>query len=409
MAEKIVVDIIARDLLTDTVKKVTHSLTTLKDDVQKTVTTVTDFTNKNQILRKETTKITKGYRRFRMEMLSVMFFGKALSRTFGGLIQTSMDWAGVNDILKDTLGVFFLPVALEVQEAMLALQDIFLDMDEPTQKLVGWFVLGAKALGDTFDWIGQLKLGWDGLKAAFPGLTSGLKDIWDALKKFVGKVFKTTIEWLRTGWELVTDSWDYVKDYIKDKKYKGTIEWIKDKIHWDDLVSSYNKLSGWAKAGIKILVSIGLAVAAIEMAHMIGKFLGEIVAKSLGEEARRQIREMPIIGDLLRVLGGFGMAAVTGVEIITGRWDVEEWKKRAEALGLQEGGIVTRPTIAMVGERGPEAVVPLGRGGGYGSTIYANPSYHISASISNDIDIRSLAERLNNYFFTDLRRLTGGF
>ena len=32
--------------------------------------------------------------------------------------------------------------------------------------------------------------------------------------------------------------------------------------------------------------------------------------------------------------------------------------------GFQRGGIVTRPTLAMVGEQGPEAVVPLGRAGG---------------------------------------------
>lgn len=35
-------------------------------------------------------------------------------------------------------------------------------------------------------------------------------------------------------------------------------------------------------------------------------------------------------------------------------------------LGLQHGGIVTRPTIAMVGEAGPEAVIPLNRLGGVG-------------------------------------------
>jgi hypothetical protein len=42
----------------------------------------------------------------------------------------------------------------------------------------------------------------------------------------------------------------------------------------------------------------------------------------------------------------------------------------ASALGLSpmaNGGIVRRPTLAMLGERGPEAVVPLGRGGGMGS------------------------------------------
>jgi hypothetical protein len=30
---------------------------------------------------------------------------------------------------------------------------------------------------------------------------------------------------------------------------------------------------------------------------------------------------------------------------------------------LAKGGIVTSPTLAMIGEKGPEAVVPLGRGG----------------------------------------------
>jgi hypothetical protein len=38
-------------------------------------------------------------------------------------------------------------------------------------------------------------------------------------------------------------------------------------------------------------------------------------------------------------------------------------------LGFQEGGIVTRPTLAMVGEAGPEAIIPLGRGGIGGNII----------------------------------------
>jgi hypothetical protein len=37
------------------------------------------------------------------------------------------------------------------------------------------------------------------------------------------------------------------------------------------------------------------------------------------------------------------------------------------AAGFADGGIVRRPTLAMIGEKGPEAVIPLGRGGGMGS------------------------------------------
>ena len=35
-------------------------------------------------------------------------------------------------------------------------------------------------------------------------------------------------------------------------------------------------------------------------------------------------------------------------------------------LGFAEGGIVTRPTFAMVGESGAEAIIPLSRMGGMG-------------------------------------------
>jgi hypothetical protein len=38
-----------------------------------------------------------------------------------------------------------------------------------------------------------------------------------------------------------------------------------------------------------------------------------------------------------------------------------------EAAKMAQGGIVTRPTMALIGEAGPEAVIPLGRGGGMGS------------------------------------------
>ena len=39
---------------------------------------------------------------------------------------------------------------------------------------------------------------------------------------------------------------------------------------------------------------------------------------------------------------------------------------------LAEGGIVTGPTVAMIGERGPEAVIPLNRSGMMGANITVN-------------------------------------
>jgi len=61
---------------------------------------------------------------------------------------------------------------------------------------------------------------------------------------------------------------------------------------------------------------------------------------------------------------------------------------------LAEGGIVTSPTIAMIGESGPEAVVPLSRGGaGMGAmggvTITGN-----TFNVRSDNDIKAIAVEL---------------
>lgn len=41
------------------------------------------------------------------------------------------------------------------------------------------------------------------------------------------------------------------------------------------------------------------------------------------------------------------------------------------------GGIVTRPTLALIGERGPEAVVPLTRAGGPAAAVGGGPTVHV--------------------------------
>ena len=62
---------------------------------------------------------------------------------------------------------------------------------------------------------------------------------------------------------------------------------------------------------------------------------------------------------------------------------------------LAEGGIVTGPTLAMIGENGPEAVIPLnGSNGGMGGGVTIN----ITGGISSAVDIgRSVVDALTQY------------
>jgi hypothetical protein len=66
----------------------------------------------------------------------------------------------------------------------------------------------------------------------------------------------------------------------------------------------------------------------------------------------------------------------------------------AEPMKLATGGIVTSPTLALVGEKGPEAVIPLGSGGFGGSTTN---NLYITNTISNEVDMEYVTRRIDRY------------
>lgn len=71
-----------------------------------------------------------------------------------------------------------------------------------------------------------------------------------------------------------------------------------------------------------------------------------------------------------------------------------------------DGGIVTGPTLGLLGEAGPEAVVPLGKGGGMGGGNY-NFSISIDQpQISSDMDIEDIAHKVSSIIYDDVRRST---
>jgi len=57
---------------------------------------------------------------------------------------------------------------------------------------------------------------------------------------------------------------------------------------------------------------------------------------------------------------------------------------------MQHGGIVTEPTLALIGEAGPEAVVPLDRAGGFGETI-------VNVTVQVDKALINTAENIDQF------------
>jgi hypothetical protein len=195
------------------------------------------------------------------------------------------------------------------------------------------------------------KLGW--LLPAGP-LVKGilfLKKNWgeifafvrDTIQKVFTKItdlYNSKLGWLLPAGPLIKailflkNNWDEIWDGIQTKfktvsdalvstfrSVKGTILGI-----WDGMVtgikSAINSVIGSINGFIRSINSIKIRVPSVDI---------------------------PMVGRV----GGFSVGMPTIPEIPS----------------LAKGGIVNRPTLAMLGESGPEAVVPLGRGGGAGMTI----------------------------------------
>ena len=74
---------------------------------------------------------------------------------------------------------------------------------------------------------------------------------------------------------------------------------------------------------------------------------------------------------------------------------------------LAKGGIVTGPTLAMIGEAGPEAVIPLSgpNSKGMGQTINININM---SGFSDRSDKRNFARRIGNLIQNEVSRNIGG-
>tara|TARA_Y100000034_G_scaffold9547_1_gene10196 strand:- start:604 stop:2433 length:1830 start_codon:yes stop_codon:yes gene_type:complete len=215
-----------------------------------------------------------------------------------------------------------------------------------------WDAIIAK-VGAIFAWLEKMyksKLGW--LLPAGP-LIKGIlflkdnwKEVWAAIKETFAKIgdvilglYKSKLGWLLPAGPLIKailflkNNWDEIWTGIKStftfvtdalilgfRTVKGTILGI-----WDGMVSgiksAVNSVVGIINGFIRRINDIKIRVPGVDI---------------------------PLVGRV----GGFSIGMPRIPEIPT----------------LAKGGIVNRPTLAMLGERGPEAVVPLGRGGA-GMTI----------------------------------------
>jgi len=230
---------------------------------------------------------------------------------------------------------------------------------------ITWIVLGIVALIagivlliKNFDKVKEaMGKVWDAIKGVWDKIFGFLKGVWDKIKEIAAAV------------------WDKIK-YVILGPVVGLVLLIKS--NWDKIKEFLSKVWNWIKeTAAKVWNKIkDVIVAPVVKAHnlILGAFnkvkegLSK-VWKGITSTAKKawdglvKIVKAPlnfIIKIINKFIGGLNKVKIPSWVPLVGGKGINI--KPIPALA--KGGIVTSPTIALLGESGAEAVVPLGKGGG---------------------------------------------
>lgn len=153
--------------------------------------------------------------------------------------------------------------------------------------------------------------------------------------------------------------------------------------NWDTVFGFVKQITadvvGWVSDHLSLIIDVALGPLGVAI-NLLRDHWSEVwgFVSSAVEDAWSIIK--PIFDAIIRavddVVSAVGKVTDTGGKIVGG---IERVGHDLHIPGMASGGIVNRPTLALIGEAGPEAVVPLGQsmnpgmlGGGGGTTVVIN-------------------------------------
>ncbi len=216
--------------------------------------------------------------------------------------------------------------------------------------------------------LGQILSFWRGHGDQIMGIVSA---VWNIVQTVVETAIRTVLDTIKLVMQIITGDWEGAWETLKgivDRIWQAILkisrEWIDIlknalSLAWDGIKAvaelAWNGIVSVVKGAVNLIISAinGIIQAWNRLDFRIPGFGADIPSV-----------EVPGIGRI-----GGGHLGWPGIEV--GTPDI------AEIPMLASGGIISRPTLALLGEAGPEAVVPLNRaaaGGGTSITINVHGS-----------------------------------
>lgn len=275
---------------------------------------------------------------------------------------------------------------------------------------VGWFRAGVdaalKGVVAAFEWLLDAAMGvfnwikghWPLLLAIITGpfgvaVTLIVKN-WDTIKKAVSGAVSAITGFVSNIWSIVSAPFNRARDIIGNAVDKVK-EWFRN---LPNQIATFFS-SVWSKVSQPFRTAkdrIGDTIDGIKnwFRNLPGQIAGFISSISSRITAPFRSAFTSVKNLWNNTVGGFGFTVPSWVPGVGG--------KGFRIPYMAAGGIVTRPTIALIGEAGPEAVIPLGSSM---MTTGGNVTLNVYALTANAEVGRKVYEALREYERTNGRRV----
>jgi phage-related protein len=192
---------------------------------------------------------------------------------------------------------------------------------------------------------GDWRRAWDGIKQIFSGVGTAISSIWNGIKGVFGAILSYVGNTFRTTWE---SAWNIIKS-VTINIWNGLSSWLSTL--WNNLKNTAaNIFNNLKNAIVNAFNSIKSSTSSIwnSIWSIIKGVLNWIIGgmnKMINALNNIKITVPAVNIPLVGKVGGFsiGLPRIPNIPY------------------LAQGGIITSPTLAVVGEAGAEAVIPLER------------------------------------------------
>lgn len=396
--------------------------------------------------------LTRSTQRFKMEWLGIMFFGMAIERQFGAITQKYYETMGATDMMNIAIQDFMFEAGDPMVDFYYDLADAMLNLPDDVKQSIGSAIVAMDWTATGMAVAGQIALGLASMKMVLgPGswevaksmLIPGLGMLAGGILTVTGLLSFTNAEgklnmlgMLETAFGVGMFAWAAgLGMWSIPIALAFTFAWTMTTAKVDmetveDIQRGLQTETALTKEEFLELVDAVKSLATVNMDPLLADLSEEerqhIENIKRAKEVNVTIQEFidldfqPLADNLTSTKDSLKkIADYNGTDVkinMSAFWNTE-FAKGNQSKGFDiwnpttwfgaEGGIVSRPTLSMIGEAGPEAVIPLDKMNSMGTNI-ENISIYVDAKVSSDTDIDALARKLGDKFSDELRRIKGG-